>query len=60
MPAPTAADARPLWQRFPPDQFPRLVAPAPLRERTDLDAEFAFGLDLIVTGLQARRPRGAP
>ena len=37
-----------------PEEFPRLCELKPQLENVDHDAEFEFGLDLILSGLQAR------
>ena len=38
--------------RLPPEEFPRISELKPQLENVDHDAEFEFGLDLILTGLQ--------
>jgi len=37
-----------------PEEFSRLCEPKPQLENIDYDAEFEFGLDLIVSGLRDR------
>jgi TetR/AcrR family transcriptional regulator, tetracycline repressor protein len=37
-----------------PEEFPHLCALKPLLENMDHDAEFEFGLDLVLTGLRAK------
>jgi AcrR family transcriptional regulator len=43
--------------RLSPEEFPRLCELKPLLENIDHDAEFEFGLDLILMGLQKYRER---
>lgn len=55
-------DARSRARRFlaslPPERYPRLVeAAAPLSESVDPDAYFAFGLDLLLAGIEAMAAR---
>jgi TetR/AcrR family transcriptional regulator, tetracycline repressor protein len=38
-----------------PEKFPRLCALRPRLENVDHDAEFEFGLDLILSGLRTKR-----
>lgn len=46
--------ARVLLESLPPERYPRLVeAAAPLSEGVDPDAYFAFGLDLLLAGIEA-------
>ena len=40
--------------RLSPEEFPRLCELRPQLENVDHDAEFEFGLDLIISGLQPR------
>jgi AcrR family transcriptional regulator len=40
--------------RLSPEEFPRLCELRPQLENVDHDAEFEFGLDLVLTGLQTR------
>ena len=40
--------------RLSPEEFPRLCELRPQLENVDHDAEFEFGLDLIISGLQTR------
>jgi AcrR family transcriptional regulator len=43
---------------LPPDRYPRLVeAAAPLTESMDTDAYYAFGLDLLLAGIEAMAAR---
>ena len=44
-------------QRLPPKEFPRLSELRPYLDEVDHDAEFEFGLDLILTGLQKHKER---
>ncbi len=41
-------------QRLSPEEFPRLCELKPYLDKVDHDAEFEFGLDLILDGLRAR------
>lgn len=50
-PSPLAAFAD-----LPPAAFPRVTEAAPHAAHADADADFAFGLDVILVGLEARRP----
>ncbi|HEV2109409.1 MAG TPA: TetR/AcrR family transcriptional regulator C-terminal domain-containing protein [Thermomicrobiales bacterium] len=55
-------DARQRARRFleslPPERYPRLVeAAAPLSEGVDPDAYFAFGLDLLLAGIESMAAR---
>ncbi len=44
---------------LPPDRYPRLVeAAVPLSECEDPDAYYAFGLDLLIAGIEAMAARG--
>jgi AcrR family transcriptional regulator len=43
--------------RLSPQEFPRLCELKPYLENVDHDAEFEFGLDLILTGLQKYKER---
>src|ERR671915_964277 len=46
--------ARLFLESLPPERYPRLVeAAAPLSEDVDLHAYFAFGLDLLLAGIEA-------
>ena len=50
--------ARLLMESLPPERYPRLVeAAAPLSEGVDPDAYFAFGLDLLLAGIEAMAVR---
>lgn len=52
--------ARQSLEALPPERFPRLIeASGPLSECEDPDAYFAFGLDLLVAGIEAMAPREA-
>jgi TetR/AcrR family transcriptional regulator, tetracycline repressor protein len=43
---------------LPPERYPRLVEAAiPLSEGVDPDAYFAFGLDLLLAGIEAMAAR---
>jgi len=43
---------------LPPERYPRLVEAArPLSEGVDPDAYFAFGLDLLLAGIEAMAVR---
>jgi AcrR family transcriptional regulator len=58
----TLADSRRRARRFlaslPPERYPRLVeAATPLSEAEDPDAYFAFGLDLLLAGIEAMAAR---
>ena len=44
--------SRPGAYRLPPEEFPRLSELKPQLENVDHDAEFEFGLDLILAGLR--------
>lgn len=39
---------------LPPEQFPRLIEVGPYLSSTDHDAEFQFGVDVLITGLQSK------
>ena len=47
--------SRPGAQKIPPRDFPRISELMPQLDKVDHDAEFEFGLDLILSGLQAKR-----
>ena len=50
--------ARLFLESLPPERYPRLVeAAAPLSEGVDPDAYFAFGLDLLLAGIEAMTVR---
>jgi hypothetical protein len=50
--------ARRFMESLPPERYPRLVeAAAPLSEGVDPDAYFAFGLDLLLAGIEAMAVR---
>jgi AcrR family transcriptional regulator len=50
--------ARLFLESLPPERYPRLVeAAAPLSEGLDPDAYFAFGLDLLLAGIEAMAAR---
>ena len=50
--------ARVFLQSLPPERYPRLVeAATPLSECEDPDAYFAFGLDLLLAGIEAMAAR---
>jgi TetR/AcrR family tetracycline transcriptional repressor len=50
--------ARLFLESLPPERYPRLVeAAAPLSEGVDPDAYFAFGLDLLLAGIEAMAAR---
>jgi AcrR family transcriptional regulator len=50
--------AQDFLQSLPPERYPRLVeAAAPLSEGVDPDAYFAFGLDLLLAGIEAMAAR---
>jgi AcrR family transcriptional regulator len=50
--------ARRFMESLPPERYPRLVeAATPLSEGVDLDAYFAFGLDLLLAGIEAMAMR---
>jgi AcrR family transcriptional regulator len=50
--------ARLLLESLPPERYPRLVeAATPLNEGEDPDAYFAFGLDLLLAGIEAMAAR---
>ena len=50
--------ARLFLESLPPDRYPRLVeAAAPLSEGVSPDAYFAFGLDLLLAGIEAMAAR---
>ncbi len=50
--------ARVLLESLPPERYPRLVeAAAPLSEGVDPDDYFAFGLDLLIAGIEAMAAR---
>ncbi len=50
--------ARLFLESLPPERYPRLVeAAAPLSEGVDPDAFFAFGLDLLLAGIEAMAAR---
>lgn len=50
----TRRRARPFLESLPPERYPRLVeAAGPLSEGMDPDAYFAFGLDLLLAGIEA-------
>jgi len=45
-------------ESLPPERYPRLVeAATPLSEGVDPDAYFAFGLDLLLAGIEAMAVR---
>jgi len=46
--------SRPGAQKIPPQDFPRISELKPQLDKVDHDAEFEFGLDLILTGLRTR------
>ncbi len=49
---------RVLLESLPPEGYPRLVeAAAPLSECDNPDAYFAFGLDLLLAGIEAMAAR---
>lgn len=51
--------ARLFLESLPPERYPRLVeAATPLSEGVDPDAYFAFGLDLLLAGIEAMAARG--
>lgn len=50
--------ARLFLESLPPERYPRLVeAATPLSEGVDPDAYFAFGLDLLIAGIEAMAAR---
>jgi AcrR family transcriptional regulator len=49
--------SRPGAHRLSPEEFPLLSALKPQLERVDHDAEFEFGLDLVLTGLREYKER---
>src|SRR5918912_1301394 len=50
--------ARLFLESLPPERYPRLVeAAGPLSEGVDLEAYFAFGLDLLLAGIEAMAVR---
>ena len=50
--------ARAFLESLPPEDYPRLVeAAAPLSEPDDPDAHYAFGLDLLLAGIEAMAAR---
>jgi TetR/AcrR family transcriptional regulator, tetracycline repressor protein len=50
--------ARLFLESLPPERYPRLVeAAVPLSEGVDPDAYFAFGLDLLLAGIEAMAVR---
>ncbi len=50
--------ARHFLESLPPERYPRLVeAAAPLSEGVDPDNYFAFGLDLLIAGIEAMAAR---
>jgi hypothetical protein len=50
--------ARLFLESLPPERYPRLVeAAAPLSEGVDPDAYFAFGLALLLAGIEAMAAR---
>ena len=50
--------ARAFLESLPPEDYPRLVeAAAPLSEPDDPDAHYAFGLDLLLSGIEAMSAR---
>ena len=54
----TRRRARLFLESLPPERYPRLVeAAAPLSEGVDPDAYFAFGLDLLLAGIEAMAVR---
>src|ERR671916_548551 len=54
----TRRRARLLLESLPPERYPRLVeAATPLSEGMDPDAYFAFGLDLLLAGIEAMAAR---
>ncbi|HEV2091726.1 MAG TPA: TetR/AcrR family transcriptional regulator C-terminal domain-containing protein [Rubrobacter sp.] len=57
-PADVRRRARVFLESLPPERYPRLVeAAAPLSECDDPDAYFAFGLDLLLAGIEAMAVR---
>jgi AcrR family transcriptional regulator len=52
-----AAHLAAAYRALPADQFPRVVALAPLACTRDADAEFDFGLEAVLAGLQAHLGR---
>ena len=51
-------DTRAFLESLPPERYPRLVeAATPLSEGVDPDAYFAFGLDLLLAGIEAMAAR---
>lgn len=51
-------DARESLQALPPERYPRLIEAAePLSEGIDPDAYVAFGVDLLLAGIEAMAPR---
>lgn len=57
----TRRQARATLEALPSDHYPRLVeAAAPLSEGMAPDAYFAFGLDLLLAGIEAMAPRETP
>ena len=51
--------ARRFMEALPPERYPRLVeAATPLSEGVDPDAYFAFGLELLLAGIEAMAVRG--
>lgn len=54
----TRRSARRFLESLPPERYPRLVeAATPLSEGVDPDAYFAFGLDLLLAGIEAMAAR---
>ena len=54
----TRRRARLFLESLPAERYPRLVeAAAPLSEGVDPDAYFAFGLDLLLAGIEAMAVR---